>query len=55
MKIKVIRFGRVIPHPTVKYSTIKIELEAEVEEDETVLSVYNMLKAKVGILLKEEG
>jgi hypothetical protein len=55
MIIKYIRYGRVVPHPVIKFSTIKIELEAEVENDETPEEVYKRLKNQVNVLVKQEA
>jgi hypothetical protein len=50
-----VRYGKVVPNPNVKFSTIKVELEAEVEESEDPYDVKNVLRAAVRDMIKEEG
>lgn len=53
-KTKMIRYGKVVPHPTIKFSTIKIEIEAEVQEGESPDEAFKIIKRQVMNLLENE-
>lgn len=54
-RITTIRYGKVVPDPAIKFSTIRIELEAEVGPDDNWKEVYNGLRVSVGKLVNEEA